>query len=318
MKLPVNSAGAIMVKNITHLSYHVVIIFLSAALALSMPALVSAMAGKLLASWAFIENEKIFLAALEIATAVMLILFFNLVRRAGSERRLARMAKSAGLVQATPFRGTFIYKRRVKHMKQKLGFAREIMIIGSTGYRSFVEPEGDLHEAVQNCREARIMLLDPLKHGAIVRARSIPDPEITPEVIREQIIKSIDYLKSLKAAQKNVRLKLYPDMPLLKLAILGDYAFIRHYHTGLNVRSMPEFAFRNEQRHGGLYLPLYRYFLSRWQAADIPEYDLLTDELVYRDPSGSELRREPFNEITLTFDAGRKTLEDHVLQYVLR
>lgn len=203
-------------------------------------------------------------------------------------------------------------------MKKKLGFAREIMIIGSTGYRSFVEPEGDLHESVQTCREAKIMLLDPLKHGAIVRARSIPDPEITPEVIREQIIKSIDYLKGLRAAQKNVRLKLYPDMPLLKMAILGDYAFIRHYHTGMNVRHMPEFAFKNDQNHGGLYLPMYRYFLSRWQDPDIPEYDLDTDELVYRDHMGHELMRESFNEVTMTFDAERKTYEDHVLQYALR
>ena len=307
-----------MFKNITHISYHFIVVFLSAAMALSMPFIVSTMARKLLASWAFIENEKLFLVAIEILTAVMLILFFNFVRRAWNDRRLARMAKSAGLVQATPFRGTFIYKRRVKHMKKKLGFAREIMIIGSTGYRSFVEPEGDLHEAVQNCREAKIMLLDPLKRGAIVRARSIPDPEITPEVIREQIIKSIDFLKSLRAAQKNVRLKLYPDMPLLKMAILGDYAFIRHYHTGLNVRHMPEFAFKNEQNHGGLYLPMYRYFLSRWQDPDIPEYDLDTDELVYRDHTGYELMREPFNEITMTFDAERKTFEDHILQYALR
>ena len=307
-----------MFKNITHISYHVIVVFLSATLALSLPFIVSTMARKLLASWAFIENEKLFLVAIEILTAVMLILFFNFVRRAWNDRRLARMAKSAGLVQATPFRGTFIYKRRVKQMKKKLGFAREIMIIGSTGYRSFVEPEGELHEAVQNCREAKIMLLDPLKHGAIVRARSIPDPEITPEVIREQIIKSIDFLKSLRASQKNVRLKLYADMPLLKMAILGDYAFIRHYHTVLNVRTMPEFAFKNEQNHGGLYLPMYRYFLSRWQDPEIPEYDLDTDELVYRDLTGYDSMREPFNEIKMTFDAERKTDEDHVLQHASR
>ncbi len=309
-----------MFKNITHISYHFVVVFLSAALALSMPFLVSTMAGKLLASWAFIANEKLFLVAIEILTAVMLILFFNAVRRAWDDRRLARMAKSAGLVQATPFRGSFIFKRRVKQMKKKQGFAREIMIIGSTGYHSFVEPEGDLHEAVQNGREVKIMLLDPLKHGAIARARSIPDPEITPEVIRDQIIKSIDFLKGLRASQKNVRLKLYSDMPLLKMVILGDYAFIRHYHTGLNVRHMPEFAFKNEQNHGGLYLPMYRYFHSRWQDPRIPEYDLDTDELVYRDLSGYEVTRESFNEITMTYDIERKTYEDqdHILQYALR
>lgn len=307
-----------MAKNITHISYHVAVVLLSAALALSMPSLVSTMAGNLLASWALIENEKVFLVALEIFTAIVLIVFFNFIRHALQDRRVSRIAKSAGLVLATPSRGIFIYKRRVKNMKKTLGFAREIMIIGSTGYRSFAEPEGDLHEAVQNCREAKIMLLDPLKHGAIARARSIPDPEITPEVIREQIIKSIDFLKSLRVAQKTVRLKLYPDMPLLKMAILGDYAFIRHYHTGLNVRHMPEFAFRNEQKHGGLYLPLYRYFLSRWQDPDIPEYDLDTDELVYRDHMNYEVMREPFNEITMTYDAKEKIYKDNLSPYVFR
>jgi hypothetical protein len=188
-------------------------------------------------------------------------------------------------------------------MKDKQEFAREIMIIGSTGCRSFVEPEGDLHEALQNCREAKIMLLDPLKHGVIARAKSIPDREITPEVIREKIIKSIDHLKSLRAAQKTVRLKLYPDMPQLKMAILGDYAYIRHCHAGLNARSIPESVFRNRGLHGGLYMPMFRYFLSRWQDPDIPEYDLDTDQLVYRNELGHEVLRESFNEIPMTFEA---------------
>ena len=309
-----------MFKNITHISYHVIVVVLSAALALSLPVLVSTLAGNLLAFWAHIENEKVFLVALEIFTAIVLIVIFNLIRHALHDRRVSRIAKSAGLVLATPSRGIFLYKRRIKNMKKRLGFAREIMIIGSTGYHSFVEQEGDLHEAVQNCREAKIMLLDPLKHGAIARARSIPDPEITPEVIREQIIQSIDFLKDLKAAQKTVRLKLYSDMPLLKMAILGDYAFIRHYHTGMNVRHMPEFAFKNDQRHGGLYLPMYRYFLSRWQDPRIPEYDLDTDELVYCDHTGYEVMREPFNDTAMTYDIERKTYEDHehLLQYALR
>jgi hypothetical protein len=33
--------------------------------------------------------------------------------------------------------------------------------------------------------------------------------------------------------------------------------------------------------------------MQRWQSADIPEYDLETDELVYR-KAGTEIRRERF------------------------
>jgi hypothetical protein len=291
-----------MVKRLAHISYHVVIVLMSAALAFSVPFALSAAASGMLRAWAFIENEKIFLIVLELFTAVMLILFFNHMRRGWEDHRIARMAKNIGLVLATPARGMFA-QRRVKKMKRKLGFARELMIIGSTGCRSFVDPEGDLHEAVRNCREAKIMLLDPFKEGAITRARSIPDPEVTPEVIREQIMKSIGFLKGLRAAQKQVRLKLYPDLPLLKIAIIGDYAFLQHYHIDMNVRHMPEYAFQNESNHGGLYIPLYRYFLARWQDTNIPEYDLDSDELVYRDRLGNEMLRERFQDFPVASSA---------------
>lgn len=291
-----------MVKRLAHLSYHVIVVLMSAALALSVPFILSRMAAGMLRAWAYIENEKIFLIGLELLTAVLLILFFNHMRRGWEDRRIARMARSAGLVLATPAQGIFL-QRRIKRLKRKQGFARELMVIGSTGFRSFVEPEGDLFEALQNCREAKIMLLDPFKEGAVTRALSIPDPDITPEVIQEQIIKSIGLLKGLKAAQKQVRLKLYPELPLLKLAILGDYAFLQHYHAGLNVRLMPEYAFRNELKHGGLYIPLSRYFLARWQDTNIPEYDLDTDERVYRDSIGNETLREKFQDIPMTSPA---------------
>ena len=291
-----------MVKNVAHILYHTSVVLLSAALALSVPSALSIMARSLLNAWAFIENEKFFLITLEMATAVLLIIFFNGLRRGWEDRRIARMAKSAGLVMASPARGIFS-RRKINKMKKELGFARELMIIGSTGCRSFVDSEGDMYEALRNCREAKIMLLNPFAEGAVNRARSIPDAEITPEVIREQIIKSIGFLKGLREAQKLVRLKLYPDQPLLKMTIVGDYVFLRHYHTGQNVRQMPEYAFKNEQQHGGLYVPLYRYFLARWQDPDIPEYDLDTDELVYRDRSENEIRRVRFDGTVSSPDA---------------
>jgi hypothetical protein len=280
-----------MVRTILHISYHIFVVLLSAAIALSLPFIISSLAKNLLASWAFIENEKIFLAFLEICTAAVLIILFNHLRRGWEAGKLSRVATSAGLVLATPFKGS-LARKQIKKLKADQGYERDIMVIGSTGLRTFAEPEGELHHVVRNCREAKIMLLDPHGEGAIARAKSIPDPEITPEVIQDQVAKSIDFLKGLKTAQKNIRLKLYSDIPLLKLAILGDYAFLRHYHAGLNVRNMPEYTFKSDSTYGGLFLPLHRYFLSRWNDPDIPEYDLDTDEFVFRDKTGRELRRE--------------------------
>ena len=120
-----------MAKRFAQISYHVIVVLMSAALALSTPFALSAMAAGLLRAWAFIENEKIFLVALEIVTAVILILFFNHIRRGWDDRKITRMAKSAGLVRATTGKGMFAKRR----MKKELGFARELMIIGSSGCR---------------------------------------------------------------------------------------------------------------------------------------------------------------------------------------
>ena len=281
-----------MLKNLSHLSYHFIVLLLSAAIALSIPHLFSALARNLLTFWAFIENEKIFLVSLELSTAAALILLFNYGRQGWEARRLSRVATSAGLVPQSPFRG-FGGWRPAGRLKAKRGIAADLLILGSTGSRTFTGADAELHHALRNCRKARIMLLNPLGEGAVARAWSIPDPEITPDVIRDQIIESIGFLRELRAGQKDIRLKLYPEMPLLKLAILGEHAFLRHYHTGLNVSSMPEYVFSHDGLHGGLYLPLYRYFLSRWNDPAIPEYDLVTDDLVLRDQAGQERQREP-------------------------
>ena len=283
-----------MTKNIVHLSYHIFVLLLSAAIALSIPHVFSALAKNLLSFWTFVENEKMFLVSLELSTAAALIILFNSMLQGWEARKLSRLAISAGLVPKSRFRGLLGLKPG-NPLKATQGVAGDIMIIGSTGIRTFAGPDCDLHHAVRNCRKAKILLLNPFGEGAIARARSIPDQEITPEIIRDQIMESINFLKELRAGQKNIRLKLYPDMPLLKLAILGDHAFLRHYHTGLNVRNMPEYVFSSESSHGGLYLPLYRYFLSRWQDPEIPEYDLDTDELVFHDKAGREIRRKQVN-----------------------
>ncbi|MDD3814056.1 MAG: hypothetical protein PHZ02_05370 [Desulfocapsaceae bacterium] len=279
-----------MTKNLAHISEHIIVLLMSAAIALFIPHMLSALARNLLSFWTVIENEKMFLVSLEICTAVMLIISFNYIRQGWEARSLARLATRVGLVQESSFRA-LLGRKPTSKLKMAQGGAGDIMIIGSTGLHTFAAPDGELHHAVRNCRQAKIMLLNPRGEGAVARAKSIPDPEITPEIIRDQIMESINFLKELKAGQKNIRLKLYPDMPLLKLAILGDYAFLRHYHVGLNVRKMPEYVFSSDSIHGGLYLPLYRYFLSQWNDPDIPEYDLDTDELVFRDKAGREIRR---------------------------
>jgi hypothetical protein len=288
-----------MKKNITHIAYHLAVVILSAGIAFSLPVMIRYIAQKVLIYWSLIENEELFLVATEVAAAIILIIFMNAVVKDWRLRKSAGLARTAGLADAC-LETSLLARRRLKKLKEEQGSGRNAMIIGSTGFRTFTEPSGDLHRVLQNCREAKIMLLDPLKDGMIARAKSLADPHLTPECFREQIIRSIDFLKGLKAHRKNIRLKLYHDAPLLKLAILGDYLFLRHYPAGSNVRAMPEFAFKHD-RNGGLFDLFYQYFVSQWFDPAIPEYDLDTDELIHRDRAGNEVRREKFNEVVMEF-----------------
>jgi hypothetical protein len=278
------------IHNAGRILFHLAVIAASASIALSLPVILDFAARNLLVYWSLIGNEKIFLISVEIALAIFLILSAHHLRGNRRNRRISRIAGRAGLVQETPPR-SFLARR----WKERQGFGREVLFIGSTGWRTFADPRGEFHPTLRNCREAKIMLLDPYGEGAKTRAKSILAPDITPERFAEQIRKSIDFLKELKAVQKDIRLKLYPDPPLFKLAILGDYLWIQHYHTSRDVQTMPEFVFQHDQNPASLYIPFYQYFLTRWNHPDMPEYDLETDELIYRDAGGRESRRERFS-----------------------
>jgi len=277
-------------NGVVQVLFHVLLVALSAGIALSLPYVVGYIGNNFGAYWSIIEQETLYLIFVETITAIVLLLVFNYVGRSWKNQKNSKMAKSAGLVYFLPAKKVFA-QRKIARLKRRQGFARDVMIISSTGYRTFVDPRGELHGVLQHCRGARIMLLNPRSEGAYARARSILDPSVTPETFSEQIKKSVDFLKGLRAG-KNIRLKLYNDTPFLKLAILGDHVWIKHYHPGLDVQSMPEYSFEHDQNLGGLYTPFYHYFLARWENPAIAEYDLETHELIYRDASGKEISRE--------------------------
>ena len=287
-----------MFKSIKNVVYHIFILVLSAVIALSLPYTGKFIADNYLTYWSLIESEKMFLIFVEIAVAVILIMLFNYIVRSWKDRKFSNMAvNDMGLVLAAHMDNLHV-RKRVKKFKEQQGIARDVLLIGSTGCNTFVNPEGDMHNVMQNCREAKIMLLNPFGEGACVRAKSIPDPDVTLEHFREQIMRSIDFLKSLRALQKNISLKLYEEAPLLKLAVLGDYVFMKYYHSGLNVQKMPEYIFKHSSNQSCMFHPLYQFFLLKWRDPGIPEYDFDSDELVYRDNSGNEVKREKLDEMT--------------------
>ena len=273
--------------------YHVVVIALSAGIALLLPS----GAKHFLAFWSRIEQDKVSLLIIEMVVAVLLIGCFSYVRRSSRDRALAKVADSAGLVSFFPRHEPRAH-RHIARLKEENTTGRTVMVIGSSGYSSFVDQVGDLSSVLDTCLGAKILLVNPYSAAATARIEAIGHPEYTVNAFREEVRQSIALLKRLRAMGKAVKLKLYADPPLVKMLILGDYLWLQHYHADLDVRTMPEYVLRHNRQHHGLYSLYAHYFAQRWQSIEIPEYDLDNDELIYRNTAGNEVRREPFEIVS--------------------
>jgi hypothetical protein len=238
--------------------------------------------------------------ALEISVAVLLIMVMTYIRRSWKDRKLAKMAINAGFVSFFPKRAR-LAEDGIRKLRETQGRGRTVMVIGSSGYDTLRDQVGDLSTVLDKCLGANIMLVNPFSQGASARIQAIADPMMSLEKYRIQL------LKRLQAVGKSVKLKLYSDPPLLKLVILGDYLWLQHYHTDLDIQEMPEYVLQHNSKDHGLYTLCYQYFVQRWERTEIPEYDLDTDELVYRDKNGGEVRRERFwpQDMPETLEQGR-------------
>jgi len=277
------------IKNASEIGYHIIVLCLSAGIAMSLPIV----ATSFLAYWTKVEKEKVSLVPLEIGVAALLIIVMTYIRRSWKDRKLAKMAIDAGFVSFFPHRARRA-EDGIRKLRETQGRGRTVMVIGSSGYDTLRDQVGDLSTVLDKCLGANIMLVNPLSQGASARIRAIADPMMSIEKYREGVRQSIELLKRLQAVGKSVKLKLYSDPPLLKLVILGDYLWMQHYHTDLDIQEMPEYVLRHNANDHGLYTLCYQYFVQRWERTEIPEYDLETDELVYRNKNGGEVRREQF------------------------
>lgn len=270
--------------------YHIAIVAFSAGIALLLPA----GARQFLSFWSRVEHDRFFLIAMEMTAAIVLMLCFNYIHRSLRDRALATAATGAGLVSFFP-RPAPEAQRRIKTLKEEQGTGRTVMVIGSSGSGTVVDQVGDLSSVLDKCLEAKILLVNPFSQDASARMQALAHPTYNLPTFREEVRQSIAILKRLKAIGKVVRLKLYSDAPLVKLVILGDYLWLQHYHADLDVQTMPEYVLQRNRKAQGLYSLYAHYFVQRWESPEIPDYDLDTDELVYRNRTGRELRRERFD-----------------------
>lgn len=269
---------------------HVLLVAVSGGIALLLPAA----ARHLLVLWAKIEHHKAALIAVEMGVALLLIAGISFIMRGVRDRRLAAAAAGAGLVSFFPRRAREA-ERHIRHVREHQGTGRTIKVIGSSGSNTLTDQVGDLASVLDRCLGAQILLVNPHSPDVRLRIRAMNHPAHTIERFREEVRRSIALLKRLRTMGKAVTLKLYADTPLVKLVIFGDDLWLQHYHADTGLDAMPEYLLRRTPDAHGLYSLYAHYFEHRWASPDMPEYDFDTDELVYRNRAGVELRREQFD-----------------------
>src|SRR5256885_17165849 len=87
--------------------YHIVVVALSAGIALSLPTV----ARSFLILWSLVENNMLYLVAVEMTAAIVLIVTFNYLYRSLRVRTLAKMGSVTGLTAFSPWRELSAQKR---------------------------------------------------------------------------------------------------------------------------------------------------------------------------------------------------------------
>ncbi len=156
------------VRSSSWLWFHIVVITLSTGIAWSLPSIARAF----LVQWSKLEHDHVFLLSVEVAVAIVLIVGLNFIGRSISDRKLTKIAMEAGLVSFFPYHNRYAEKK-IHELRERHGLGRTILAIGSTGYGTFVDNEGELHAILEKSLQANIMLMNPFSEEARIRARSL-------------------------------------------------------------------------------------------------------------------------------------------------
>jgi len=268
---------------------HGTITMLAVAVAFSLPEAASYI---LYQWWPLVERDQNLLLATEICTASVLVLLFNFAKIMWGNRKSVAMVELIALEYARNGRRRRSLSRRERDMVRWMSTARDAYILTLTGYDTFIENRSLLRDALQSAYEIRVMLINPVGKGMRRRVASMP-PDITLLSYHKEIEASIACLAELRKAGRNITLKFYEHEPFWKVIVLGDHVWVQHFHAGFEVKHQPEFVFalRPSSPREGLYVPFYMHFLDQWSQPGNPEYDFESNELIYRDDAGNEVRR---------------------------
>jgi hypothetical protein len=224
-----------------------------------------------------------------VVVTIFIISSLEVLLRLFNHRKFSKIAQGADI---------FFYRsnQRQKEISEGYEFLQDnarncnsIYIQGATGWETFGATDSPLHDALSNCQEASILLIDPMSPSVIKRARDI---EMESDDYREQIYNSIQYLKNLKDNSRlhpKITLKMYHSYPFWKFIILRDHIWFQHYPEDNHVKNSPCFALKWNPEKPGLHAPFRQQFLLKWNSHRFGIYSFDDNMLNFYDDNGNHI-----------------------------
>ena len=219
-----------------------------------------------------------------VKVASVIVIFFTifaLYKLYAKTKSNAKLIKNSGLFLFQPNRKSGDIEANRILMEEKSSTARDIFILGATGYNTFARSDAEskamLREQLERMTgEIKIMLLHPKAQQAEIRAISLGEPI---ERYQQDILTSIDFLRQLKNKGQNISLKVYVQRPIWKMILLDDFLWLQYYHPNSHVEQMPVYGIYRKQQIGeySLFGPLYEVFQKKWNSDNNPTVDLSSD-----------------------------------------
>lgn len=213
--------------------------------------------------------------------SVIIFIIFVLYKLYVKTKSNNKLIKNSGLFLFQPNRNSGDIEANKRLMDEKSCTARDIFILGATGYNTFARSDAEskamLREQLERMTgEIKIMLLHPKAQQAEIRAKSLGVPTVD---YQQEIHNSISFLNQLKNKGQNISLKVYVQRPIWKMILLDDFLWLQYYHPNCHVEQMPVYGIYRRQQIGeySLFGPLYEVFQKKWNDDNNPTVDLRSD-----------------------------------------
>lgn len=170
----------------------------------------------------------------------------------------------------------------LRFLLKQCKIAKDICILGATGYRTFARKDCDsiapLREVLEDTTgEIKILLFHPNGQFTSSRANAL---RVQLDDYKKEIMNSVNFLRELKNKGKNIALKFYVQRAIWKMIILDNFMWLQYYHPNRHVEQMPVYGVSRGREGYSLFDPLYGVFQKKWHDDGNPTYDFNTGETV--------------------------------------